>query len=501
MTSDPPDWVGFFAEPAPSPDEVGRVRLPPRRRVRRSTVPQVEKEAGRPVTVLTEALDGSRSFALAEKAGERAKKAEVEELNHELLRARPSCSAPRTRPKMKRCFVNAEAKNIGASKRTSAAIGACAGTSAWSATSRASVCRMILGHEFEAAWRAAVAGQPCPLHQVYLVRGVEPRAARSGGWSASISPAPAFLDNRASTQRPRRTLLEKARRGSWVDGHRGHHPVRDPGQHERPPRDDPHGERVADDRVQHVRLGRPRSTWRTPRQAASAPILENNPCELVKRFQEPKKDGLDEEEGRSPHMVGRGSGTYSRPLLSPWRLRAADLRGAALHRLEGGSDGARVGRQHVKDDVLRPEGSRRRTRGSRWGFCRASSTAGGRAERPRHPELAWITPGGPARRWTRIISVVFSARPVGSVGAIGLDRSGAGARAMSRRRPGATSRRERAPSSSRRSSAGRRPRWSTSTRSSLNPRQAARSGRWMTLFWTGLPPPLFWVGARLSKRE
>ena len=81
MTSDPPDWVGFFAEPAPSPDEVGRVRLPPRRRVRRPTIPQVEKEAGRPVTVLTVALDGSRSFALAEKAGERARKAEVEEPN------------------------------------------------------------------------------------------------------------------------------------------------------------------------------------------------------------------------------------------------------------------------------------------------------------------------------------------------------------------------------------------------------------------------------------
>ena len=81
MTSAPPDWFGFFAEPAPSPDEVGRVRLPPRRRVRRQTVPQVEKETGRLVTVLTIALDGSRSFALAEKAGERAQKAEVEEPN------------------------------------------------------------------------------------------------------------------------------------------------------------------------------------------------------------------------------------------------------------------------------------------------------------------------------------------------------------------------------------------------------------------------------------
>jgi hypothetical protein len=97
--SAPPDWFGFFAEPAPSPDEVGRVRLPPRRRVRRQTVPQVEKEAGRPVTVLTEALDGSRSFALAEKAGERVKKAEVEEPNQEPPRA--ALFRTRTNPKMK----------------------------------------------------------------------------------------------------------------------------------------------------------------------------------------------------------------------------------------------------------------------------------------------------------------------------------------------------------------------------------------------------------------
>jgi hypothetical protein len=97
--SDPPDWFGFFAEPRPSPDEVGRVRLPPRRRIRRQTVPQVEKEAGRLVTVLTIAPDGSRSFALGEKTDKRAKKAEVEEPNHEPPRA--ALFRTRTNPKMK----------------------------------------------------------------------------------------------------------------------------------------------------------------------------------------------------------------------------------------------------------------------------------------------------------------------------------------------------------------------------------------------------------------
>ena len=57
------------------------MRLPPSRRIRRQTVPQVEKEAGRLVTVLTVAPDGSRSFVLGEKTDERAKKAEVEKPN------------------------------------------------------------------------------------------------------------------------------------------------------------------------------------------------------------------------------------------------------------------------------------------------------------------------------------------------------------------------------------------------------------------------------------
>jgi hypothetical protein len=64
--------------------------------------------------------------------------------------------------------------------------------------------------DFEAAWRACMAGQPLPLPQ-----GKGPARARRTsrgtlGWLVGLYLAsPAFLDNRASTQRPRRTMLEK----------------------------------------------------------------------------------------------------------------------------------------------------------------------------------------------------------------------------------------------------------------------------------------------------
>src|SRR5580704_3564896 len=63
--------------------------------------------------------------------------------------------------------------------------------------------------EFEAAWRAAVAGQPLPSSPSLPRQG---RKASRGslGWLVSLYLAsPAFLENRASTQRPRRTMLEK----------------------------------------------------------------------------------------------------------------------------------------------------------------------------------------------------------------------------------------------------------------------------------------------------
>jgi hypothetical protein len=65
------------------------------------------------------------------------------------------------------------------------------------------------GAEFEAAWRAAIAGQPLPASPSLPRQGR--RASRGSlGWLVSLHLAsPAFLDNRASTQRPRRTMLEK----------------------------------------------------------------------------------------------------------------------------------------------------------------------------------------------------------------------------------------------------------------------------------------------------
>jgi hypothetical protein len=69
MPTDPPGDLGFFAEPAPSWDEVGLVRLPPKRRGRKasllSQVKQFQK-AGLPVRAAESYVDGSSRFEFAE---------------------------------------------------------------------------------------------------------------------------------------------------------------------------------------------------------------------------------------------------------------------------------------------------------------------------------------------------------------------------------------------------------------------------------------------------
>ena len=63
--------------------------------------------------------------------------------------------------------------------------------------------------EFELAYRVAVAGEAPPAMQSLPRQG---RRASKGSLAwlvAHYLASPAFLDNRASTQRPRRTMLEK----------------------------------------------------------------------------------------------------------------------------------------------------------------------------------------------------------------------------------------------------------------------------------------------------
>jgi hypothetical protein len=64
---DPFDLWGFFAEPAPTFDEVGRVRLPPKRRVRRrplaSTVKQLWKAARAAGIHVAVSIEGGRVTA------------------------------------------------------------------------------------------------------------------------------------------------------------------------------------------------------------------------------------------------------------------------------------------------------------------------------------------------------------------------------------------------------------------------------------------------------
>ena len=238
--------------------------------------------------------------------------------------------------------------------------------------------------------------------------------------------SPAFLANRASTQRPRRTMLEKLGAGERRNRHRGHRPRGDPGQHGRPPGDAAHGQRLADDRVTPVRVGRPRSAY-DPETGKSAPILAESPAVGVKRFKAPKKDDHDS----TRRTVTRHSRTRIWPRSRPPIPRdppAADLRGAALHRLRVG-DAARVGRQHVKDDVLRLKTEKTRT----WVALRVlPRLKHALAVGPKglDTELAWITGKNRKAMDANFLGRVFGR----ACRKIGLDRSAHGLRKAAARR-------------------------------------------------------------------
>jgi integrase len=165
-----------------------------------------------------------------------------------------------------------------------------------------------------------------------------------------------------------------------------------------------------------------------PATGRSAPILENNPCELVKRFQEPKKDGLDEEEDGHPTWsdadldafeAAYPHGGYERliyEVLLCTGLRVGDV--------------ARVGRQHVKDDVLRLKTEKTHT----WVALRVlPRLKHALAVGPKglDTELAWIT----LKRTGKAMDKNYLGRLFGEACRnIGLDRSAHGLRKAAARR-------------------------------------------------------------------
>src|ERR1700722_9926799 len=150
---------------------------------------------------------------------------------------------------------------------------------------------------FDAAWRAAVAGQPLPAPQNRPPQGRRP-SRNSLGWLISLYLAsPAFLGNRASTQRPRRTMLEK------LGAEKGQVDIEDI--------DRSVIQEAMNARRETVHMANAWLTtvsnmfdWAMQERtdpATGRPFrLDSNPCEFVKRFQPLKKDDLDDEEDGHP---------------------------------------------------------------------------------------------------------------------------------------------------------------------------------------------------------
>jgi hypothetical protein len=200
--------------------------------------------------------------------------------------------------------------------------------------------------EFELAYRAAVAGDPMPSSQSLARQGR--RSSRGSlGWLVSLYLAsPAFLGNRASTQRPRRTMLEKlAVSKGQVDIEDITRSVIQDSMNAR--RETVHMANAWLTTVSNMFDWATKEDQPDPLTGKSVPILEENPCALVKRFQAPKKDDLDEESGH-PTFSDKDLATFE----AAYPEGTLERRAYATFLYTGFrvGDGARVGRQHVQRD-------------------------------------------------------------------------------------------------------------------------------------------------------
>jgi integrase len=210
--------------------------------------------------------------------------------------------------------------------------------------------------EFELAYRAAVAGEAPPASQSLPRQG---RRASKGSlaWLVALYLAsPAFLGNRASTQRPRRTMLEK------LGAEKGQVDIEDI--------DRSVIQEAMNARRETVHMANAWLTtvsnmfdWAMQEQtdpATGRPFrLDSNPCEFVKRFQPPKKDDLDAEEDGHPTFTDEDLAAFEAayPHGTLGRLIYEVLLCTGLRV----GDAAHVGRQHVKDGVLRLKTEKTRT--------------------------------------------------------------------------------------------------------------------------------------------
>jgi integrase len=199
---------------------------------------------------------------------------------------------------------------------------------------------------FEACWRAAMAGQPLP--SPCGARSPQARISRGSlGWLIKHYLASAeFQAFRPATQRPRRSILESlAAEKGGVDLEDINRAAIQASVNAR--RDTPHMANVWLTAVSNVFAWATRECLPDPRTGESKPILEENPCEGVKRVSIPRPDDPDEETGHpnfSDEDLARFETAY--PLGTRERLVYAVL----LYTGVRVGDAARLGRQHVQKD-------------------------------------------------------------------------------------------------------------------------------------------------------
>jgi integrase len=282
--------------------------------------------------------------------------------------------------------------------------------------------------EFEAAWRAAVAGQVLPGPPQILPRQGRRSSRGSLGWLIVLYlQSPAFLDNRASTQRPRRTMLEKlgAARGSTDIEDITRSVIQDSTATRR---ETVHMANAWLTTVSNMFEWATQEHLTDPETGKSAPILAANPCEFVKRFPAPRRDDLDGEEDGHPTFTdgdldafeaAYSHGGHERLIYEV--LLCTGLRVG---------DAARVGRQHVKDDVLRIKTEKTHTPVALRVLPRLKHAL---AAGPKglDTELAWIT----LKRTGKAMDKNYLGRLFGEAcRKIGLERSAHGMRKAAARR-------------------------------------------------------------------
>jgi integrase len=282
--------------------------------------------------------------------------------------------------------------------------------------------------EFEAAWRACMAGQPLPLPPG---QGPAPGARRASrgslGWLIALYLAsPAFIGNRASTQRPRRTMLEK------LAVSKGQVDIEDI---TRAVIQDSMNARRETVHMANAWLGVVSGMfeWATEErldpETGRSFRLEANPCEFVKRFPAPKKDDLHEEDDDghptwSDEDLDAFEAAYSHGTRQRLIYEVLLCTGLRV------GDAARVGKQHVKDGVLRLKTEKTRTPVALRVLPRLTHAL---AVGPKglDTELAWIT----LKRTGKAMDKNYLGRMFGEAcRKIGLDRSAHGLRKAAARR-------------------------------------------------------------------